>query len=88
MDLRRYRVEVTPAAARQLRKLPPEIAPRIRGAIEALALDPRPPAARRLSGRDGVRLRIGDYRLLYTIDDGVLRVVVVRLGHRRDVYER
>jgi len=84
----RYRVELTPGAARQLRKLDPPTARRVRGAIELLAIDPRPPGSRLLRGRPGFRVRIGDYRLIYTADDGVLRVLVLRLGHRRDVYER
>ena len=83
----RYRVELTPAAARRLRKLDPQTGRRIAGAIELLARDPRPPASRQLRGRPGYRVRIGDYRLIYTIDDGVLLVVVLRLGHRKDVYE-
>ncbi|WP_296604686.1 type II toxin-antitoxin system RelE/ParE family toxin [Nocardioides sp.] len=85
---RRYRIQVTPAAARQLRKLDPQVARRVQGAIELLAVDPRPPASRALRGRPGYRVRIGDYRLLYTVQDDVLLVVLIRLGHRRDVYER
>jgi mRNA interferase RelE/StbE len=85
---RRYRIEVTPAAARQLRKLEPQIARRVQGAIEMLAVDPRPPASRPLRGRPGYRVRVGDHRLLYTVQDDVLIVVVIRLGHRRDVYDR
>lgn len=84
----RYRIEVTPAAARQLRKLDRGAALRIRGAIELLAVDPRPPGSRSLRGRPGFRVRVGDYRLIYTVHDDVLLVVVLRLGHRRDVYER
>ena len=57
------------------------------GRIELLARDPRPPASRPLRGRPGYRVRIGDWRVLYTIDDGVLLVVVLRLGHRKDVYD-
>jgi mRNA interferase RelE/StbE len=53
-----------------------------------LAEDPRPPGARALQGRPGLRVRVGDYRIIYTVEDDVLLVVVVRLGHRRDVYER
>lgn len=53
-----------------------------------LAQDPRPPGARALQGRPGLRVRVGDYRILYTVDDDVLLVVVVRLGHRRDVYDQ
>ena len=59
---------------------------RIRGAIALLAHQPRPPAARPLTGRPGWRVRVGDYRIIYTIHDEVLLVVVVTLGHRRDGY--
>ena len=86
-DARRYRVDITPGAARQLRKLDPPTVRRVQGAIELLALDPRPPASRQLRGRPGYRVRIGDWRVIYTVDDGVLLVLVLRLGHRRDVYE-
>ena len=82
------RIELRPAAARALRKLDPAARTRVQGAIALLAQDPRPPAARALRGRDGLRVRVGDYRILYTVDDGVLLVVVVTLGHRRDVYDR
>ncbi|MDA8035321.1 MAG: type II toxin-antitoxin system RelE/ParE family toxin [Actinomycetota bacterium] len=84
----RYRVEVRPSALRALRKLHPDVRPRIQGAIALLAEDPRPPAARALRGRPAHRIRVGDYRIIYTIHDDVLLVVVVTLGHRRDVYER
>ena len=60
---------------------------RVRGAIALLAQDPRPPASRPLRGRPGYRVRVGDYRIIYTVADDVLLVVVVTLGHRRDVYE-
>jgi len=82
----RYRVEVRPAALRALRKLDPNIRPRIEGAIALLAEDPRPPASRPLTGRPAYRVRVGDYRIVYSIQDDVLLVVVVTLGHRRDVY--
>ena len=82
----RYRIEVRPAAVRALRKVDPDIRPRIEGAIALLARDPRPPASRPLRGRPGYRVRVGDYRIIYTVQDDVLVVVVVTLGHRRDVY--
>ena len=82
----RYRIEVRPAAIRELRKLGPGVRPRIEGAIALLAQDPRPPASRPLRGRPGYRVRVGDYRIIYTIQDDVLLVVVVALGHRRDIY--
>ena len=61
--------------------------PRMQGAIALLAQDPRPPASRPLQGREGYRLRVGDYRIIYTIDNGNLLIVVVTIGHRRDVYQ-
>jgi mRNA interferase RelE/StbE len=81
-----YRIELRPAAARQLRKLDPQTARRIQGVIALLADDPRPPASRPLTGRPAWRVRVGEYRVIYTIEDDRLVVVVVALGHRRDVY--
>lgn len=82
-----YRIEFRPAALREIRKIDRSVQPRIQGAIALLARDPRPPASRALRGRPGYRLRVGDYRIIYTIDDGVLLIVVVTVGHRRDVYQ-
>ena len=81
-----YRIEFRPAALRELRKIDRSAQPRIQGAIALLAQDPRPPASRPLRGREGYRLRVGDYRIIYTIDDGVLLLVVVTIRHRREVY--
>ncbi|OJY39684.1 type II toxin-antitoxin system RelE/ParE family toxin [Pseudonocardia sp. 73-21] len=82
-----YRIAVAPAAARQLRKLDPPARRRVQAAIELLSTDPRPPAATQLVGGGGEwRVRTGDYRIVYEIDDGVLLVLVVAVGHRRDVY--
>ncbi|PWJ26242.1 mRNA interferase RelE/StbE [Branchiibius hedensis] len=81
-----YRVEVRPAALRQLRKIDPTQQARIRGAIALLAEDPRPPAAKPLRGRPAWRVRVGDYRIIYTINDDVLLIVIVTLGHSREVY--
>ena len=83
-----YRIELRPAAVRALRKRDPPIRRRVQGAIALLAQDPHPPAARALKGRPGLRIRVGDYRIIYTVNDGVLLVVVVTLGHRREVYDR
>jgi mRNA interferase RelE/StbE len=83
-----YRIELRPAAVRALRKLDPQIRHRVQGAIALLAQDPRPPASRPLKGRPGRRVRVGDYRIIYTVADDVLLVVVTTVGHRRDTYER
>lgn len=81
-----YRIELRPAAVRALRKVERQDRDRIRGAIALLAEDPRPPGARALKGRPGLRVKVGDYRIITTVQDDVLLVVVVALGHRRDVY--
>lgn len=84
-----YRVEVAPAAVRQLRKLTPDARRRVQAAIELLADQPRPNAAKKLVGGDGEwRVRTGDYRIIYEIRDDVLLVLVVAVGHRRDIYHR
>ena len=86
--MNQHRIELRPAAARALRKLDPPTARRLQGAIALLATDPRPPAARPLKGRPGLRVRVGDYRIIYTINDDILLIVIVTLGHRRDIYNR
>jgi mRNA interferase RelE/StbE len=83
-----HRIELRPAAVRALRRLDPPIRQRVQGAIALLAQNPRPPAARALRGRPGLRIRVGDYRIIYIVTDDVLLVVVVTLGHRRDIYDR
>lgn len=81
-----YRIELRPAAVRALRSVHPRDRSRLQGAIRLLAEDPRPPGARKLQAREGYRVRVGDHRILYTIEDAVLLVVIVTLGHRGDVY--
>jgi mRNA interferase RelE/StbE len=83
----RYAVGIAPHALRQLRKLDPTARRRVQAAIDLLADDPRPPAARQLVGGAGEwRVRTGDYRIVYDIRDKELIVLVVAVGHRRDVY--
>ena len=82
-----YRVTLAPAAARQLRTFDPQVRRRIQAALELLATEPRPPAATQLAGGSGEwRVRTGDYRIVYELHDGELLVLVVRIGHGRDVY--
>ena len=84
-----YEVRLAPAAVRQLRKLDPPGRRRVQAAIDLLAEDPRPPGAQQLVGGAGEwRMRTGDFRIIYDILDGELLVLVVKVGHRRDVYER
>ena len=84
-----YRVELAPAAVRQLRKLESTARRRVQGAIELLAEQPRPSGSTRLVGGEGaMRVRTGDYRIVYEVHDDVLLVLVVAVGHRRDIYQR
>jgi mRNA interferase RelE/StbE len=84
-----YSVRLSPAAARQLRKFDPQIRRRLQAVIELLSDEPRPPAATRLVGGAGEwRVRTGDYRVIYEIHDSELLVLVLRMAHRREVYDR
>lgn len=84
-----YRIEVAPGAIRQLRKLEPSARRRVQAAIELLAEQPRPSGAKKLVGGDSEwRVRTGDYRVVYEVRDDVLLVLVVAIGHRRDIYQR
>lgn len=84
-----YRIELSPAAARQLRKLDGPALLRVQAVVELLARQPRPVGAKKLvGGRGEWRVRTGDYRIIYEIDDGVLLVLVLAIGHRRDIYRQ
>jgi mRNA interferase RelE/StbE len=74
------------SAAKELEAVAAKDRRRIVGRIQALGADPRPPGVEKLSGAEKYRVRQGDYRILYTIDDAAFTVVVVKIGHRRDVY--
>jgi len=82
-----YRIEVRPAALKALRSIHPTDQARIQGAIALLGEDPRPPGAQSRRGHPGLGVRVGNYRIIYTIHDGILLIVVVTLGHRSDVYD-
>jgi mRNA interferase RelE/StbE len=84
-----YEVRLAPAAVRQLRTLDPPGRRRVQAAIDLLAEEPRPPGARQLVGGAGEwRVRTGDFRIIYDIRDGELLVLVIKVGHQRDVYKR
>jgi len=85
---RRYRIEFELSAAKAIAKLDRIPRERVLTAIEALALDPRPVGAIKLTDGSGMRIRVGDYRVVYVIDDAVVTVTVVRIGHRRSIYRR
>lgn len=85
-----YRVEFLDEALKQLRSLPRAVQRTIAVRIDALSDNPRPPTARPLQGelRGRWRIRVGDYRVVYAIEDEILLVIVIEVGHRRDIYER
>lgn len=74
------------SAERELRKIPKEDLRRITTRIQGLALQPRPPGCEKLSGEERYRIRQGDYRIVYAVDDELRIVEVVKIGHRREVY--
>jgi mRNA interferase RelE/StbE len=80
----RYRVDLAPAAQRQLRKLPPGDAAALRGPILALVLDPRPEGATKLAGIELWRIRVGRLRVIYAIDVELRVVVVLKVGRRAE----
>jgi mRNA interferase RelE/StbE len=84
-----YRIVLTPAARRQFRKLAPDVKKRLASMIDRLADEPRPPGVVALSDtKHGYRLRVGDYRVLYEVYEDRLVLLVIRVGHRREVYRR
>lgn len=83
-----YEIQFDAKAAKLLRKLDRHVQSRLVVAIAALGLDPRPQGVKALTGHPGLlRIRVGDYRVVYRIDDGKLIVLVVQLGHRSDIYD-
>lgn len=83
-----YRITFKARAQKELRKLPQNISERVEKAIDELANNPRPRNSKKLINRDNSwRLRIGNYRVLYEIYDNEIKVLIVRIRHRRDVYE-
>jgi mRNA interferase RelE/StbE len=81
-----YRLEVSHTAHRQIRVLPLQTQDRVNRAIALLAENPYHPGSKKLTAREGYRIRVGDYRVLYQIDDGAKVVTVYRVRGRRDVY--
>ncbi len=81
-----YSIEIKRSAAKELARLPPKDRGRVVARIQALGHDPRPVGAEKLSGQERYRVRQGDYRILYEILDQMVGIIVVRVGHRREVY--
>ena len=89
MAIKRYSIEFTPAAFRDLESLPRDAQKRIGKKIESLASNPRPAGAVAIKGGKGLlRLRVGFYRIIYRVENDRLLVLVIRIGHRKDVYRK
>jgi len=82
-----YRIEIKRSAAKEIRGISrKKDRQRVVERIASLAEEPRPPDCRKLSGKDAFRIRQGPYRIVYRVEDDMLLVEVVKVGHRRDVY--
>jgi mRNA interferase RelE/StbE len=81
-----YRVEISRPAAKTVTSLDKPLRRKMLTAIESLSGNPRPAGCKKLTGREAWRIRVGDYRVLYEIHDEVLLVLVVDIGHRREIY--
>ena len=81
-----HSVSILRRAQKELSNLPAGAFERVRDALRSLANEPRPTGCKKLKGREGWRIRVGDYRVIYKIDDAQQTIVVVHIGHRRDGY--
>ncbi len=82
-----YEVVILRRAQKELASLPNEDYQRVRDGIRALAEEPRPKGCVKLTSREGWRIRVGRYRVIYEIDDSTQTVRILHVGHRRDVYD-
>lgn len=83
-----YEIRLHPQAARAFRRLHDPLRSRIAAAIDALGSDPRPAGTSKLAGRDDYRIRVGDHRIVYAVDDSERLVLIARIAHRREIYRR
>lgn len=84
---REYEINLTSSARKEVRNLERPIASRVGAALDALVTEPRPPGCRKLEGEDDSwRVRVGDYRIIYMIDDRAATIQVIAVRHRRDAY--
>ncbi len=82
-----YQVTIKKRALKVLENIQEPYYTNVKAAIYALANDPRPVGYKKLKGRNGYRIRVSDYRIIYEIFDKVLLIDVISLGHRKDIYE-
>ena len=83
----KYKLLIKPSAAKELKKIPKKEIAKVTEKILSLSKEPRPKGCEKLAAKDAYRVRQGSYRIIYTIEDNVLIVIVLKIGHRRDVYK-
>ena len=83
----KYHILITRTAQKQLDKLPDDVVFPLIETIQKLATNPRPPQSIKLKGREGYRIRKGNYRIIYDIYDSILTIEVIALGHRKAIYK-
>ncbi len=81
-----YAVSIRSSAEKDLADIPAEQYQRVRDALLDLAMNPRPHGCKKLTGREGWRIRVGDYRVIYLVDDTNQKVTIIYIGNRRDIY--
>jgi mRNA interferase RelE/StbE len=82
----KYQVILPKSVQKELDRLPDDMASRILARLAELETSPRPPDVKKLKGREAWRIRVGDYRVIYEIHDRILQVIVIAVGHRREIY--
>lgn len=82
-----YKIEIKKSAQKELKSLPNKELKKVIEKISSLATNPRPAGCKKLSGDEKYRIRVGNYRVLYSIEDDILTIFIVKAGHRKDVYE-
>jgi mRNA interferase RelE/StbE len=81
-----YKILIKPSAVKELKKIPKKELKKITDRIQALSSDPRPPGCEKLAAQNAYRIRQGTYRIIYTIEDDQLIILIIKIGHRRDIY--
>jgi mRNA interferase RelE/StbE len=82
----KYRVEIKKSAVKEIKNLPQKVLKKILAIIKSLHDDPRPHGSKKLSSSEKYRIRYGQYRILYAIEEAILTIYIVKVGHRKDVY--
>jgi mRNA interferase RelE/StbE len=82
----KFQIILPKSVQKELARLPDEVASRMLARLAGLETNPRPAHVKKLKGRDAWRIRVGDYRVIYEIHDRVLQVIVITVGHRREIY--